>query len=86
MTMGELLDLPATVDLPTAGRAFGLGRNTSYQLARRGEFPCRVLRLGRSYVVPTAELLRVLGLDLPNGPTPEDSATTVRPTRRPGHR
>lgn len=56
----DLLDLPPTVDVETAGKAFGLGRSTSYSLARAGEFPCKVIRAGRSYRVITADLLRVL--------------------------
>ena len=63
MTLAELLALPLIVDITTA-RALGLSRSTGYQLARRGEFPCRVLHVGSSYRVPTAELLRVLGISL----------------------
>jgi predicted DNA-binding transcriptional regulator AlpA len=66
MTRAELLALPVTVDIGAAARALGLGRSTGYELARRREFPCRVLRVGSSYRVPTADLLRVLGV------TPED--------------
>jgi hypothetical protein len=62
MTGAELLALPVTVDVATAARALGLGRSTGYELARRGAFPCRVLRVGCSYRVPTADLLRVLGI------------------------
>ena len=62
MTRAELLALPVTVDIGTAARALGLGRSTAYELARRREFPCRVLRVGSSYRVPTADLLRVLGI------------------------
>ena len=64
MTLAELLALPLMVDVSTAARALGLSRSTGYELARRGEFPCRVLHVGSSYRVPTAELLRVLGIDL----------------------
>jgi Helix-turn-helix domain len=63
MSRSELLSLPVAVDLPTAARALGLGRSTAYELARRCEFPCRVLQVGSSYRVPTADLLRVLGID-----------------------
>jgi predicted DNA-binding transcriptional regulator AlpA len=63
MSRAELLSLPAVVDVTTAARALGLGRSTAYDLARRGEFPCRILHIGSSYRVPTAELLRVLGID-----------------------
>ncbi len=62
-TRAELLALPVTVDIGTAARALGLGRSTGYELARRDEFPCRVLHVGSSYRVPTAELLRVLGIE-----------------------
>ena len=62
MTVADLLALPPTVDLVTAARALGCGRTLAYDLARRGQFPCRVLRLGNRYLVPTAELLRTLGV------------------------
>lgn len=62
MTLAELLAMPVTVDIATAARALGLGRSTAYELARRNEFPCRVVRVGSSYRVPTAELLRLLGV------------------------
>ena len=63
MTLAELLAMPVMVDIGTAARALGLGRSTAYELARRNEFPCRVLHVGSSYRVPTAELLRLLGID-----------------------
>jgi hypothetical protein len=60
LTRDELLALPASIDIVTAGRAFGVGRTTAYALARSGEFPCQVIRAGRAYRVITADLLRVL--------------------------
>ncbi|HLI36134.1 MAG TPA: helix-turn-helix domain-containing protein [Streptosporangiaceae bacterium] len=51
------------MDVTTAARALGLGRSTAYELARRNEFPCRVIRVGSSYRIPTADLLRVLGIE-----------------------
>jgi hypothetical protein len=68
----EISTLPAVIDLVTAGRALGLGRTKSYQLARAGTFPCRVLRVGKSYLVPTADLLALLGLE---------AAVTQRPVQ-----
>jgi hypothetical protein len=62
MAKGELLALPTAVDLETANRALGLGRSKGYELAKRGQYPCRVLRLGNSYRVVTAELQALLGL------------------------
>lgn len=59
-----LLALPAAVELwPTAGQVLGLGRSKTYELARAGQFPVRVLRLGNAYRVPTAELLALLSID-----------------------
>jgi len=70
LTRAELLALPVTVDVPTAARALGLGRSTAYELARRDEFPCRVLHVGSSYRIPTADLMRVLCIE---PPTPEEA-------------
>ena len=67
MARTELLALPAAMDVETAGRALGLGRSASYELAQRGAFPVKVLRIGRAYRVPTAELLQLLGVARPNG-------------------
>ena len=64
MTLAELLAMPVMVNVDTAARALGFSRSTGYELARRGEFPCRVLHVCSSYRIPTAELLRVLGIDL----------------------
>ena len=52
----------ATVDLMTAACALGLGRTKAYELARHDEFPCRVIRIGDTYRVPTAGLLELLGV------------------------
>ncbi|GLW98802.1 helix-turn-helix domain-containing protein [Microtetraspora sp. NBRC 16547] len=60
LTLAQIQQLPAVVDLVTAGRALGLGRTKSYQLARTGEFPCRIIRIGKSYLVPTSALLALL--------------------------
>ncbi|MFJ5550503.1 hypothetical protein [Streptomyces sp. NPDC093225] len=70
LTRDELLALPPVIDLETAGRAFGLKRSTTYDLARRGELPVATLRLGRAQRVLTAELLEVLGIQ-------PDTATTA---------
>lgn len=65
MTVDELMALPVSIDLETAGRAFGMGRTKSQELARRGQFPCRVLRVGPKYRVPRSALFEALGVDLP---------------------
>ena len=62
MSREELLELPAAVDLDTGNRALGLGRSKGYELAKRGQYPCTVLRLGKAYRVVTADLLNLIGL------------------------
>lgn len=94
MTPDELHALPVSVDLVTAGRAFLMGRTKAYELARAGEFPVPVLRLGNSYRVARAHLLQALGLaehiddgrgdqrtvvPAGAGPTPPPSPWTRRP-------
>lgn len=62
----------ATVDLMTAARALGLGRTKAYDLARRDQFPCRVIRIGETYRIPTPGLLQLLGVtpEQPHGQAP----------------
>lgn len=68
MTPEELAALPAVVDLVTAGKAFGLGREASYQMAKADEFPCEVLTLGRFLRVRKADLMRELHLNMDGTP------------------
>ncbi|WP_245928951.1 helix-turn-helix domain-containing protein [Murinocardiopsis flavida] len=65
LTIPELYALPAAVDLMTAARALKMGRTTAYELAKRGEFPCGLLRYGDTYRVPAAEILRPLNVPVP---------------------
>jgi hypothetical protein len=70
LTLTEIADLPAVTDLVTAGRALGLGRTKAYELARAGQFPCPLIRAGKTWMVPTAGLLALLGLPVPGAGTP----------------
>ena len=74
LTLAELLALPAVTDLVTAGSALGIGRTKSYELARAGRFPCRIIRVGTSYRVPTTGLLALLGTSAPSLRVPKDPA------------
>ncbi|TDC20191.1 helix-turn-helix domain-containing protein [Actinomadura bangladeshensis] len=56
MTHEELAALPTTTTIETAARALGLGRTRAYQLARENRFPCKVIRIGTTYRVVTADL------------------------------
>jgi hypothetical protein len=78
LTRAELDRLPPVVDLATAGRALGIGRTKAYELARTGEFPCRVLRLGNSYRVPTAFLRGLLGLTKSEEASAEDASSQIQ--------
>lgn len=69
-TVADMRAWPPAVPLwPHAASALGLCRSSAYDLARRGELPVRVLRLGRLVKVSTAELLSALGI----APTHEES-------------
>jgi len=60
--------LGAVTDLPTAASIFGLGRALAYELAKNGEFPVPVIRVGSRYRVPVAPILAALRL-APDPPT-----------------
>lgn len=49
----ELLELPVTVDLQTAAKALGIGRDKAQRLVGTPEFPCRAHRLGNRWRVVT---------------------------------
>jgi hypothetical protein len=54
-----VMDEPKTLTVPEAGRRyFSLGRNASYEAARRGEIP--TIRIGRLLRVPIVALERKL--------------------------
>ena len=67
MSPREVLDLAArevTVSVEVAAQVLGIPRSTAYALIRRGEFPVPVIKVSaRRWIVPTAYLLEVLGLD-----------------------
>jgi hypothetical protein len=53
------MDEPKTLTVPEAGRRyFDLGRNASYEAARRGDIP--TIRIGRLLRVPVVALERKL--------------------------
>lgn len=62
MQYRDLDTLPTVVNITTAARALGLSRTYAYELAKRGDFPCRIIRIGTTYRVPTAELRKLLGV------------------------
>ena len=62
--INDLRNLTPTLDIPTAAKLLGFSRTKAYQMAKEGDFPCRVLRIGHSYRVPTLGLLRLLETDV----------------------
>ena len=59
----------ATFDLMSAACGLGLGRTKAYELAKHDQFPCRVIRIGDTYRVPTSGLLELLGVTAEEPPT-----------------
>lgn len=49
----------ATVDVPTAAKILGIGRQSGYAAVKSGEIPS--IRIGRRLLVPVAALDRMLG-------------------------
>ena len=62
-TIDAVRSLGATTNVETAGAILGIGRSKSYELAKSGHFPVRVLRIGRRYLVPVPPILAVLGVE-----------------------
>jgi hypothetical protein len=61
-TTEDVLALPVTVDLLTAGEVLGMQRTATYRTARDGRFPVPLIRVGSRYRVAAADLRRALGL------------------------
>lgn len=61
-TLDEILSWPVTVDILTAARAWGLGRDQAYRMARENTFPVPVLRLGRYLRVTRCSILQALDI------------------------
>lgn len=84
MTINELRELvatTATTDVETAGRAYCIGRAKAYSMAKAGEFPVPVLKVGHRYRVRTADL----AADLLHDEAAPVGAETASTTPHPGH-
>lgn len=86
MTEDEVHALPVIVDLPTAARALGVGRNTAYELVRSGTWPTPVLRIGRPIKVRRSSLLDLLGIGAGSGGLPARASADGRRAEQGGHR
>lgn len=63
LTEDEIRALPAVVDVPTAGAAFGLSPGATRNQIKAGTFPCRVIVVGRLHRIATAEIRKALGIE-----------------------
>ncbi|MGV9826999.1 DNA-binding protein [Gordonia sp. NPDC003429] len=60
-TVEDLHNAGPTVSLwPIAGQMIGISKSHTYKLARDDQFPAKVIKVGASYRVVTADLLRLL--------------------------
>ncbi|WKE69069.1 AlpA family transcriptional regulator [Streptomyces sp. WP-1] len=63
LTFREIFNLPVSIDLRTAARAFGMCLDTAYRLVAEDTFPCPTVRVGRRHRVLTVDLLQALGIE-----------------------
>lgn len=65
----ELRSWPVFVRLPAAADVFGIAHSEAYKLARQGQFPVEVVRIGTRLRCRTADLIRAVALDAPTSGT-----------------
>jgi amino acid transporter len=70
-TAERLNALGAVTDMATAAGLLGISRALAYQLAKDGQFPVPVIKVGRRYRVPITGLLTVLNLVTAEPPAPD---------------
>ncbi len=58
----DLIEAGPTIELPLANKSLGISRAHGYALAKQGNYPVRLLKLGGAYRVVTSELLALLGI------------------------
>jgi hypothetical protein len=66
-TPDAVRQLGLTTDLPAAAQIIGIGRTLAYDLAKTGQFPVRVLRIGGRVIVPVPDPLRYVGVSPDDG-------------------
>jgi len=63
-TVEAIRGLGATTDVETAAAILGIGRTKAYELAKADEFPVRLIRVGRRYLVAVPSLMGLLGVSV----------------------
>ncbi|MGQ4514254.1 helix-turn-helix domain-containing protein [Streptomyces sp. DW26H14] len=80
LTAREVLALPAMTTVPQAAAACGLSRETGYALAKRGDFPVPVVKIGgRNLRCRRTDLLAFLGLENSDAAEGATSAASSEP-------
>ncbi|KAB1161408.1 helix-turn-helix domain-containing protein [Micromonospora sp. AMSO12t] len=59
-TVERVQSLGAVTNVVTAGAVLGIGRTKAYELAKVNQFPVRILKVGRRYLVPVADIMDLL--------------------------
>lgn len=76
----DLKSLPTILSFQRAYSMCGYSRPFAYKLVQEGKFPVPVHRVGKRYRVPTAPLLRYLGVDdSDHGPHTQAPASSGEP-------
>ena len=65
MSLDSTIPNRPVISLPEAADILTIGRSTAYSLAQKNQFPTPVIKVGGRYVVPTAPLRQLLGVDAP---------------------
>jgi hypothetical protein len=78
-TIRDLLDGPPMLPLwPDVAGVLDIGKTRALELAAAGELPVKAIRLGARWMVPTAPLLRYLGVRPPGDPEPAEPEAAER--------
>jgi hypothetical protein len=72
-TIERVRRLGLTTDVATAAAILGISRTKAYALAKSGDFPVVLIRVGRRYLVPIPTLLHLLGA---GGDKPVEAGST----------
>jgi hypothetical protein len=63
MDAAQVRAMGPTLPMDVANEMFRLSRATGYRAAARGEYPCKVIRVGTVWRVVTESLIEALELD-----------------------
>jgi predicted DNA-binding transcriptional regulator AlpA len=64
LTIKQARELPPTISALRAFGLLGMGEAQGYASIAEGTFPVVPIRIGQRYMVPTAPLLKLLGIEV----------------------